>query len=388
MIRFPAANRNAKQEPLRCIHAEQQDILPINKARFIMRNKTIQRFIIRCGLLFLPLLAVYLLLGRALVYKHPVDSHNVLLEGWMLESVIKNAPGFLTASETERIIIASMNNAGHATNGTLWEKAQELDKASKQFTLASNSMLRLVIPAANCNPAQQISFKMKGSRDDRSAAHYAVFFNDSLLAHGFAKEEFIRYRFQLTNWETEHENELMICFDNDACSSTGDRNLYISRIQLDTMNASQLASSASCLPARAYPQGAAGPVFNLRNIQSLLLADMGCDTSKIRWISAEPAGFNKTKAYAQAASEFLNASSIESINLVTAEKHSRRSFINFRAQLKKEIELGCVPVENKVKNPFINTIDERISLLFTWSDLAIKEAITRRNGDRDHLHLY
>lgn len=345
-----------------------------------MRNKTMQRFIMRCGLLFLPLLAVYLLLGRALVYRHPLASHNVLLEGWMLESVINTAPKFLTASDTDSIFIVTMKPAKTTTKHSFWEKAQKLDTESKRFILASNSMLRLVIPAANCKPAQQISFKMKGSRDDRSAAHYAVFFNDSLLAHGFANEEFIRYRFQLSNWKTERENELVICFNNDACSSTGDRNLYVSRIQLDTLNASQLASSASRLPARAYPQGAAGPVLNLPNIQSLLLADMGCDTSKIHWISAEPAEFNNTKSYAQAATEFLNASSIESINLVTAEKHSRRSFINFRAQLKKEVKLGCIPIPTKGKNRFIHGIDERASLLYTWADVALNRDTNRKES--------
>jgi hypothetical protein len=77
---------------------------------------------------------------------------------------------------------------------------------------------------------------------------------------------------------------------------------------------------------------------------------------------------NKSLALAKGAKKYFDKTEIKNINIITADKHSGRSYLNFKNCLEENIEVGCIPVKRDIpeKTSLYDGIDERVSLLVTW----------------------
>lgn len=296
------------------------------------------------------------------VYHNPVNSPNILLEGWIVKRLINEAPEYLTAKDVESIVIIRMKNSEKRISFQDNDQKQILNNNSNKFTLASNGILAFAIPGEGFNECTTLSLKIRGSRDSSYSAHCAVFFNNSLLHHGFAKEKFTEYNFTINAGNMDSINYLIICFDNDACTSGGDRNLYVASVCIDKKAIGEVAEDMFIL--NEAHKGTL-ELLHEQKLQLLLLSDIGCDTTKIKIVTINNVSLNKSIAYARGAQSYFIRSNIASLNLITEEMHSRRSYLNFRASLNEGIELGCIALPMESKNSLFAELDERLSLMFS-----------------------
>ena len=308
----------------------------------------------------------YLVLGWLTTYNKPIESNNYIVEGWQpigfLEEMVKHID--LSAIDTFYIIGMDMSIFQNHTEG------KKIPIQSEKIALYGEGIAAFDLPINILDKDNQITLKLKGRASFKVYPHFILKVNQQKIASGFVTQYDSSYSYQFSKPVSDSILTISVEFTNDNTDSLGnDRNLYISDVKINNTPIGLLATNSYCINT---------PGSNLRIYTSIsqnlkqYLADLGVDHNKIKLIPLAYTSQNKTKAIAEGAAKYFSSTTIENLNIITNDGHSRRSYINFRNCLTEtHIELGCISVyvkggDNSLKERIFQELNQRFSLAGTW----------------------
>jgi hypothetical protein len=319
-------------------------------------------FIISGIVLFLILF--YGISGVFLSYKKPVDSPYVLLEGWTTYAIVDDALKYIVENKIDSVFVVGMKNSNTSVGLHEIDKTRKLKKNGNTYAVYWDGILGFEIPSEKLQESFTLHVKMRGTSDINHFPHYEIFVNTGLIGSGFVNEKDSDYEFILSKSIADSLTYILINFDNDKLTSTGDRNLYISDIYIDSLDIDSLTTDNFFIYNIIDPNNYYIPKLNTIKYY---LGDLGYDTSRVKLVEVDYDSFNKTLALAKGAKKYFSHTEVKNINIITANKHSSRSYLNFKNCLEENIEVGCIPENSEIQEKSLFAgIDERVSLLSTW----------------------
>lgn len=319
---------------------------------------------ITSGIVFFFIL-LYIISGIFLIYEKPVKSPYVLLEGWISHTIVEDASNYIIENNIDSVFIVGMKNSNTSVSLQEIDKTRKLQKNRNTYAVYWDGILGFEIPTERLKESFTLNVKMRGTSDVNHFPHYEIFVNKQVIGTGFVNEKYSSYEFILSKNITEPLTYILINFDNDNITSTGDRNLYISDIYIDSMEIDSITTDNFFISKIAEPNIS---YFAKLNTIKYYLEDLGYDTSRVKLVEINYDPFNKSLALAKGAKKYFSKTEVKAINIITANKHSSRSYLNFKNCLEENIEVGCIPGNRNIqkKTSLYDRIDERVSLLLTW----------------------
>jgi hypothetical protein len=321
-------------------------------------------FLITGSLVGIILILGYIIVGLLISINKPVKSPYVLLEDWIPLTTVEYASNYVFENSIDSVFVFGMKNSISAANMPKFNKSRKLKKTNGAYAMYWGGILGFEVHTEKLNNSFALNLKMRGTKDVSQFPRYEIFMNNQLINTGFVTEKDSVYQFILSKNKSDSLTYILINFNNDKLSSTGDRNLYVSDIYIDSVHID------SVMTDNFFVSGTDNPMVDyISKLNSIkyYFDDLGYDTSRVKLIDVHYDPFNKTLAYAKSAKKYFHNTKITNINVITTKKHSRRSYLNFKNCLEdNKIEVGCIP-ENDIKREtsLYNGIDERISLLLT-----------------------
>ncbi|WP_143525174.1 carbohydrate-binding domain-containing protein [Labilibacter marinus] len=307
----------------------------------------------------------YFISGSFLSYNKPINSSYLLLEDWASYAVAEDAQNYFVENNIDSIFIIGMKYPDSTVSLQELNTARKLKKRENTYSMYWSGILGFEISSEKLKDPSVLSIKMRGSIGDNTYPHYNIYANKTLIGSGFVNEKDSVYKFNISNKIDDPLSHVLIYFDNDHLTSTGDRNLYVSERYIDSINIDSIATDNFFI-IKAEP-------FNFKFISNLrsvkcYLNDLGIDSARVRLVETPYCPINKTLAMAKGAKEYFNKTDIQNLNIITATEHSSRTYLNFKNCLQENMEVGCIPSEKSIQNKksFYSGIDERISLTLTW----------------------
>ncbi|MCK5705776.1 MAG: hypothetical protein KAI29_31720 [Cyclobacteriaceae bacterium] len=315
--------------------------------------------------LVLFIILFYMISGLFLTYNKPVKSPYVLLEDWISYTIAEDASNYIFENNIDSVFVVGMKNSNTSVSLHEIDKTEKLKKNGNIYAMYWGGILGFEIPSEKLNESFTLNIKMRGTSYTKHFPHYEIFLNRQLIGTGFINEKDSVYKFILSKNISDSVAYLLINFDNDRSGPTGDRNLYIADIYIDSMGIDSLTRDNFFIPNTAEPN--INYVSKLNTIK-YYLADLGFDSSKVKLVEVDYDPFNKSLALAKGAKKYFRKTEVKNINIFTANIHSRRSYLNFKNCLDENIELGCIPGNGDIRGrtSLYEGFDERISLLLTW----------------------
>ncbi len=315
--------------------------------------------------IILSIILLYIISGVFLTCKKPIKSSYVLLEDWISYSIVDDASNYIIENNIDSVFIVGMKNPDSSVSLKEIDKTRKLQKNKDTYGMYWSGILGFEIPSYMLKDSFSLNMTMHGNGDNKHFPHYEIYMNKQLFSTGFVNEHDSAYKFNLSKNITDSLTYILINFDNDISSSLGDRNLYVSNIYVDTIEIESIATDNFFLASTKAPNIDFSSKLN--NIK-YYLKDLDYDTSKVKLIEVDYDPFNKTLALAKGAKKYFNKTEVRNFNIITAKKHSRRSYLNFKNCLEENINVGCIPQEAPEKENYslYDGLDERISVFLTW----------------------
>ncbi|MBN1186777.1 MAG: hypothetical protein JXB49_31150 [Bacteroidales bacterium] len=305
---------------------------------------------------------LYIISGSLLTFNKPIKSPYILLEDWISSSVLEEATNYIVENGIDSIFIVGMKNPNTSVSKKEFDKTRKLKKnKNNEYILYWGGILGFEIPIEELEESFTLQVKMRGKRYANLFPHYRIFFNQQLINSGFVSEKDSVYQFTVSKNSTDSSAFVIINFDNNFA----DKTLFISDVSIDRKDMGSIMLDNFFISYSEKPDFNYVPKTNeIKNY----IGDRGFDTSKVKIIEVGYASFNRTLALAKGAKKHFNNSKVKSINIITVNNHSRRSYINFNNCLEKNMKVGCIPLSPVVKKEvsFLGGLDGRVSLLLTW----------------------
>jgi len=307
----------------------------------------------------------YIISGAFLLCNNPIESPYILLEAWIPSSVVEDASQYIQENNIDSVFVIGMKNSNKSISLEEIDKSKPLQKKEDAYALYWDAVLGFEIPSSKLQESFTLNIGMHGTSDNDFFPHFKIVVNNRVIATGFVSSEDSVYKFPVLGKITDSSTYILIHFDNDEPTSIGDRNLYVSSINLNSVQIDSIKTGSFLVPSSVELN--ADCISKLHTVK-YYLSDLGYDTARVRLVEVEYDSFNKSLAIAKGAKQYFFSTEINSINIFTTTIHSRRSYFNFKNCLKKNIEVGCIPGNsNKQKEASLyGGFDERISLLATW----------------------
>jgi len=303
--------------------------------------------------------------GIFLTYEKPVQSPYVLMEGWISFTIVEDVSNYIEKNNIDSVFVVGMKNLQPTVSLQEIDKTKKLQKNRNTFAMYWSGILGFEIPSEKLKESFTLNVKMRGTSNNNHFPHYKILVNKQVIGTGFVNEKDSSYEFHLSKNITDSLTYILINFDNDNRTSSGDRNLYISDIYINSVDIDSISTDNFFISS---------PVeSNINHIAKLntikyYLEDLGYDTSRVKLVEVNYHPFNKSLALAKGAKKYFSKTEVKNINIITANKHSTRSYLNFKNCLEENIEVGCIPGNREIqeKTSFYDGIDERVSLILTW----------------------
>jgi hypothetical protein len=241
-----------------------------------------------------------------------------------------------------------------------------LEESTDKVDMAWSGMLIYEIPTNKIQYPDMLNISMYGTPVNNIYPHFKIFINDSLLKSGFVNDSDSVFSFSLKKYTPDKNFSLKIYFDNDAMIKDSDRNMFVTRVLIDSTNINKIASKKYYLlmnndDSEFFDSGT-------EDIKRYL-TDFGIEPDKIKIAETNNELLNNTLALSKKAGNFFKNSKIKDLNIYANSHHSGRTFLNFRNCIKKDIKIGCIATDSE-NDPdwfmFYENVDERISLFFSW----------------------
>ena len=332
----------------------------------------------------LIIFAVLIALGFALFaivdplsYYKKLDTDVYVIEGWLSKTELEYFVENYNQDSITKLIICGMSYPeGYIKTKPFIENHKAsltpFPSGIKDVRMITNGAAVIWFNnALNSESLSEITINAKGGINRGIYTHINVILNDSLVKDFFVPDSLTSLSFS-TDMKIIHS--MVIDFDNDSrCSRQHDRNIAISDILINGISVNKLNTDTyvtSSYNTESYPRGVASQAEATKNY----LIQLGMDASKIVVVSSPYTEINKTLANSLALGKYINANGkdFKKINIITTEKHSHRSYVNYKNTV-KNAKVGIIPIsetdvtceDRKTKNNELLIVDEKISLAIT-----------------------
>lgn len=308
---------------------------------------------------------LYILSGKLLTVEKPVKSPYVLLEDWVSYTTVEDASAYIVENNIDSVFVIGMRESTTSRSLQEVDKTRKLQKDRNTYSMYWNGTLGFEIPSEKLQESSILHVKMRGTSDYKHYPHYTICLNKQVIGSGFVNEAYSAYEFILSGKTTDSLSYILINFDNDKSTSTGDRNLYVSDIYIDSMDIDSIARDHFFISEKEMVH--INYASKLNTIK-YYLKDLEYEPSRVKLIEVDYDNFNRSLALAKGAKKYFEKTEITNINVITVDMHARRSYLNFKNCLEGNIEVGCFPGNSDTQRStsVYEGIDERISLLLTW----------------------
>jgi len=328
-------------------------------------------------LLILFLLAKFYL-PHFLSYKKPVDSNNFLIEAWISSWEIEQAVREYGHDPDSRFyIVGYMYPELVPKRLELNQSGAELDNNNNNgIWLYANSSLGFSIPgnlSSISGDTVKIIVTARGQEAANRFAYFNVVINGECIGGAFSENEYQDYSF---DWIVSDEGlkTFNIKFNNDLVINNTDRNLNIKSVLIGNH---LLTANKNCTTLlRDLNNLTSGFATQAEEMQDYLL-QLGIDENQITIINFERVKRNQTLAAAEKFHDFIASVSLPSINVITTDIHSRRTWFTYHRIIGKQTRVGvlCYPAidPGKIKTSYTDlfyVIDEFLSYFANWVQLT------------------
>jgi hypothetical protein len=319
------------------------------------------------------------LISILLIKQVPVSketaSDYIVVEGWMSKDYLETAYRLMKELHPKKVFITG---GTYPVNTITDSKSQWVrsDKFTDLRIAANGGCVGIFKSIPATRDTTKISVRASGSESRGYMAHFNLVVNDSLIKGFFTRPYDSVYQIKFGTGEIR---SVTLDFNNDVyCPGYSDRNLTIHQILINNIPIENIDCElyrVNFSGVNNYPRG----VCSESEEAKMYLEQLGYNKNTIVPVDAPFVQKNKTLANAKALSKYLseNYPDIGSMNILTQEDHSWRSYLNYKNALKHDdIKVGIIPLtvnsENCVKQEdqqwekFKARINESLSLLYTY----------------------
>ncbi|MEA3446773.1 MAG: carbohydrate-binding domain-containing protein [Bacteroidota bacterium] len=292
-------------------------------------------------LIFLFILTGILFVGKIhsfLTYSNPVQSRNMLIEGWLNNYALEIAANKFKEGNYNKIL---------TTGGRLPDFFKLSVQGGIIFKLDEISL------SVNSDQIEYISLKCYGYKAIGVFPHVNLWADSTLIANFYVDRMEKEYSFKIPS-SIKRIDKIIVEYTNDAYDEYSDRDLIISSINIE----------GEVLPIRGK-----GRYFDEGKIDGHQLIEIiardfavqaasmlkyyGVASESIEAISPIDTEFNRTLKNAQSVADWFkyNGDNIHSLNIISFDTHTRRSLMIYKKILPSNIDLGIISIRNYNYDP-------------------------------------
>ena len=336
----------------------------------------LKRLIIFFGLLLVVLVLLITFADNYLIINKPVVTKNLIIEGWLPQYTIERDLDPIGINNYSRIYITGIAGKFDTTFINK-EKANNKNLIKIGSTmLTTNATVYLTDFAIKKLNKKKVFNKITiysfGDTAFRMNAHYFVSLSDSVIGGTFSKT--YSNPFKINGKFYKKDLKLFnIFYDNDLSLSKNDRNLIIDSISFDNIVLNNEADFFS-IPENTLPNGIRNYPFHSNAIYTKAYMKALGFKGELITIDTLYTDRNKTWAAAKQFAKFHKSgfSNEESINILSFNYHSRRSFLTYKHVL-PNAKIGIISLKN-INDPktngyeskterILNILDEYVSIV-------------------------
>ncbi len=332
------------------------------------------------GFVIFILLILFLLskfyLPHFLSYKKPVDSNNFLIEAWISSYEIEQAVTDYGRDPDSRFYIVGYlypELEPERTEAVKVDLPVEKDN-SNGIWLYANSSLGFFLHADMNLPFGDTIKIIVTAKGHEAANHFAYFnliINGKCIGGAFSQADYQKYSF---DWIVPEEGTetCYIKFNNDLVANNSDRNLNVQSIQFRD-NLLIANTNSTCL-VRDLNNLTSGFSSQAEEVGNYLLK-LGIDQNQITIINFSAVQRNQTLAAAEKFNEYIAKNLLPSINVITTDIHSRRTWLTYNRIIGKQTNVGVLyypaPNPEKIKGSkkypdLFYLVDEFLAYFANW----------------------
>jgi hypothetical protein len=214
-----------------------------------------------------------------------------------------------------------------------------------------------------------ITIEARGTAAEGLFPHIILNVNDSLIGSWFVGEKTTRFHNRII-LEKDLES-VSLFFDNDLSTAEQDRNLNLVSFMINGKSIPIDERKFTLAPAESLHSGFRSDAQKIKKY----LIDLGIRKSEIEIIEFMPEKRNNTLTAAVSFMDHIKNRDLRSLNIITSEMHSRRTWYTYKKMLPKDTESGVYyfnPASNRKKTLrynlilFQNFVDEVVSYSMNW----------------------
>lgn len=265
----------------------------------------------------------HLRISRAwLNVNNPINSSIYVCEGWLSPDYYDTLTNILYRKKCNEILVTG-------------------SKLPKTVTLYQNGYI-ILKNLVNQDTAQykNVKFELSGSSAGGHFTHTRIFLNDSLLYAQYLRKSKMSFEIQTTLHSTD---SVSIEFTNDYSERYEDRNLRIEKLSVNGQSVPLHSKNIWLKFKNIYINTSAKSYAeNLANN----LAVNGMKGKNVNFIVSSRTGLSKTFNAANDAVTWLKSHGYSSANIITADYHSRRTYISYK-KADPNFKIGIITLPDK-----------------------------------------
>jgi hypothetical protein len=299
------------------------------------------------GLFAILLLAILLIFNKRLLSKnHPVEADVLVIEGWLPPYVLELIPQKIDLSNYKTIYVTGLiHNNRPDFNDNRYE-IKELPAAlyTNGCVCLSKSALKKLKAE---NTINEIKVYTYGGKAKNIFAHFFCAIGDSIIGHAFTTLQPSAYAFR-TGLTLSTAHNLYISQTNDLSTSREDRNLFIDSISVNGIIFNR--PSDFCLLYDDHVNNDSTinyPFLSKSEAAAAYLKAIGIKNN-IVVVDSFYNYRNRTLITAKRFDSFIKKYNphLTAINVVSIQRHSRRSYLAYKIATSGRIKVGIISFES------------------------------------------
>lgn len=263
-----------------------------------------------------------------------VEANLLLVEGWMPPYALKMAAEEFINGDYDYLITTGLKLPNHMEmfmNGYLIYSFND-----KKINTGESSFTHIELEA----------FASPGGKNK---AHFNLWVNDSLIADYWVGKH-VQKNSENIQMDFSEIDSILIEFDNDGVSSSGDINLFFKNLSINGKSYSPYSDNVFYDIGRL--DGRHRRKNNIRSYAESAqqtLINYGVEDSKILSVPAKPTNINRTLESSIAFSDWLGQSDLEvkGMNIVSLGTHSRRTWKTYKSVLNHSFPVGIIALKDR-----------------------------------------
>ncbi len=319
----------------------------IFRDNFITNMKKARYAILILLVLLIALTTTLFLASSFLDYNAPVNSDNIVVEGWLqaceLEQIKEKCQNI-----NELIVVGNEFQQPKNTTCRLldyFQKQVSKEKPGKGMWLYANSTLIFnpeLLTFKEAGDTSQIVVRARGTKANGRFAHFNLIVNGEFYDDSFTAGETTDYIYNVKTGNTGLKT-VGVRFDNDCRLRKEDRNLFILSIKV---NGRQIfANKNTSLVTTTETRFTTG--FTSKGKATLnYLKALNVKAKSYRTVSFRFARENQTLAAADSFRKWIATTRLRNFNIVSGGIHSRRSLVTYEKDFGDDYNIGVINLES------------------------------------------